>query len=278
MQTYNLKFIAAIVLFLIAGALFLVYYLNTSHSMSAKDIIITDQRSQIASSSNQVKSVTDQLNSAIAQNKDLTEKLVAAAGQVAAVQNKLDSANSQNASLQSQITSANDQVSSLKNQLTSANSQVSSLQTQLADTNSQISALKGQLTSVTSESYISTLQSQLNAANAQITSNQTILSLMAWTNIIDNASFQMNSGQEVQAASFTAAYAGYIVIKGRCSTASGYIRSENIFSGSPLINRNAFRTGDTVIIPVLPGTINVYLGNMDPTGNPTATLTIVSYY
>jgi predicted nucleic acid-binding Zn-ribbon protein len=279
MSRLDTKFvIAIIILALILGALFLVYYINASRNMTAQDVIIADQRSQIASYSNQVKSISDQLNSANTRNKELADKLATATAQIATIQSKLDSANSQSTALQSQLTSANDQVSSLKNQLTSSNAQISSLQGQLADANSQISSLKSQVTAVTSESYISNLQAKLDVANAQITSNQTMLSLMAWTNLIDNAPFQMNSGQEMQVASFSAGYAGYIAIKGRSSTASSYIRSENIFSGSPLLNRNAFRTGDTVIIPVLPGTINIYLGNTDPSGNPTANLTIVYYY
>jgi predicted nucleic acid-binding Zn-ribbon protein len=279
MSRLDTKFIIAVIIFtLILAALFLVYYINASRNMTAQDVIITDQRFQISSYSNQVKSITDQLNSANTQNKELADKLATTTAQVAMIQSKLDSVNSQTTSLQSQLISANDQVSSLKNQLTSSNSQISSLQVQLADANSQISTLKGQVTAVTSQSYISNLQAQLDTANAQIASNQKMLSLMAWTNIIDNSPFQMNSGQEVQVASFSASYAGYIVIKGRSSTISSYLRSENNFSGSTLLNRNAFRTGDAIIVPILPGTINIYLGNTDSSGNPTANLTIVYYY
>ena len=63
-----------------------------------------------------------------------------------------------------------------------------------------------------------------------------------------------------------------IVIK---SDMGDYYNDNNI---TKVKRPDVLKPGDTVIIPVLPGTVTVYLGNTDPSGNPTGTLTAVYYY
>jgi hypothetical protein len=51
------------------------------------------------------------------------------------------------------------------------------------------------------------------------------------------------------------------------------------FSGYPYNSyQHAFGTGSTLLIPVTPGTVNVYFGNAEASGTQTATITVIYYY
>jgi hypothetical protein len=86
-------------------------------------------------------------------------------------------------------------------------------------------------------------------------------------------------GQSSLVATFQVDYAGYIVVSGTSTALTGYIRVTDSYSGYPYdYYIYPFGTGTRLIIPVLPGTIEVYFGNTNLSGGVTATISIVYYY
>jgi hypothetical protein len=103
---------------------------------------------------------------------------------------------------------------------------------------------------------------------------------------LSKSSIKANPTTIIQAAgalslvtTFTADYAGYVVISGTSTTPAGYLRVVDSYSGYPYNNYTYyFGTSATVLVPILPGTVSVYFGNSGVVGSVTATLTIIYYY
>jgi uncharacterized phage infection (PIP) family protein YhgE len=193
--------------------------------------------------------------------------------------------------LQSQIDSQKTQIDTLGSQLstaqesvTSANTQISSLNSQLSSLNNQVSSAQGILTAANTQ--IATLQSQLTAANNQITdlttqnaSLQSIGTLSRTTTVTSAATLSQSPTQETSIAYFTASYAGYILVTGYSSSTTGYIRVTDSFTGYPYSSTQlSFGTGNSLYIPLLPGTVIVYFGNTETTSAVTANLNVTYYY
>ena len=179
-------------------------------------------------------------------------------------------------SLQSDNTSYKTQIASLQNQLSSANSQISSLQSQLSSGGSQVSNLQAQ---------ISSLQNQLDSATAQVTSLQnqnsslqSIVSLSQSATKANAVTINQSAGASTSIVTFTASYAGYIVVSGTSTTSNGYITVTDSFSNYPNYPGYVFGTGATRTIPILPGTVTVSFANSNLLNGATATITVTYYY
>jgi len=174
------------------------------------------------------------------------------------------------------ISRAESEISSLKSQLSSANSQVSSLEGQLSSANSQVSSLEGQLSSANSQ--VSSLEEAVTSLQSQNSNLQNIVNL-SQSLAQDTVTLNQNFGQSSLVATFQADYAGYIVISGTSTALTGYIRVTDSFGGYPYnYYIYPFGTGTRLIIPVLPGTIEVYFGNTNLSGGVTATISVVYYF
>jgi len=135
------------------------------------------------------------------------------------------------------------------------------------------------------ETDLTTAQDQLESAESQITTLQSqndflqeIVNLTQYSTKADAVIIPQAPNVNENVVSFIADYAGYVVVSGTSSTINTYIRVEDSFPGYPYREyRHYFSTGTTLKIPVLPGTISVYLMNNDPVG-ATATITVIYYY
>ncbi len=263
-------FLVALILLIVIAGLFIYYYFQTSVAISSLQSQLSDANAQVAS---------------------LQVQLLSANSQVASLQTQLSSANLQVASLQTQLSDANSQISSLQDQLAGANSQISSLQSQLSSANSQVSPLQAQLTSANAQvsslqDQISPLQAQFESANAQIFSLQdqirnlqSIVNLSQLTTQANSVTISQAAGELSTVVTFTANYAGYIVVSGTSNTSNGYIKVSDSFSAYPYSNYTyLFGTGTTFYIPVLPGTVSVSFGNTNPVNSATATISVVYCY
>jgi predicted nucleic acid-binding Zn-ribbon protein len=207
----------------------------------------------------------------------LEADLASANAQVSTLETNLASANVQVSTLETNLASANVQVSTLQSQLTSANAQVSTLETNLASANVQVSTLQSQLTSANVQ--VSSLQSQLASANAQVSSLQRIINLLESSTIASAVTINQANNTSTRIVTFTANYAGYIVVSGTSNTVNGYLLVTNSFSGYPYNDIHyTFGPSDSRMIPVLPGTVAVNFGNTNIINGATATITVVYFY
>ncbi len=197
--------------------------------------------------------------------------------QIALLTRDVSGNQSQVSSLQSQLAAVDSQLKTLQNQASSSQSLVTSLQNQLATYKSQNDSLQGKI--ALSDSQITNFQSQI--ASLQNANNElnSILNLSKFSVKANALTIYQNASASSLVASFPADYAGYIVVTGASTTATGYLTVTNSFSGYPYNNYDYyFGANSTVLIPVLPGVVSVYFGNHNVTGPVSATLTVTYYY
>jgi uncharacterized protein YlxW (UPF0749 family) len=240
----NWAFLLTVVFGVVVAGVFIYYYIQTTNIISQRNLTITTQ---------QVESVS--LNSQIT---SLENGLTTASSTIASLQGQLSST-------QSQLTSANAQILSLGNDLSAGKSQIANLQSQVSSYQNQVFSYQTQ---------IATLQSQQSQNNEL----QNIVNLAAYAAEASSVPVSQAAGQMSQVTSFTANYAGYIVVSGSSSSGSGYVRVTDTYSSYPYNSYNyPFSTSGSVFVPVLPGTITVYYGNNDAAA-VTATISVMYYY
>jgi hypothetical protein len=89
-------------------------------------------------------------------------------------------------------------------------------------------------------------------------------------------------GQDFEIASFSVRYAGYLTINGTSTSSGFYVIVTDSFGGYPLDGyQYQFGSGTSLIVPVLPGQVTLYvgapcgvLGCTLSGGNYSATLTV----
>ncbi len=120
------------------------------------------------------------------------------------------------------------------------------------------------------------LQNQLDHANSEKDTLQQIIDLKVSSPIISDKTFNEQAGSTNELASFTAQYAGYVLISGKSTSDNIYfdvLNNENIDSYS-------FLDGSFRIVPILPGYVKIMLkipAGLSTSSIPT-TLTITYYY
>ncbi len=153
----------------------------------------------------------------------------------------------------------------------------------IASLNQQISALQDQIdsTSSTTAAYsaqISSLQSQLTQYNQSLTSLiseyqnlQKIASLSAYGSIFNNG-FSQSASETTSLWSGTIDYAGYVTIQATSNVTSTYAEVRNVFSSTySLAYNQTIGTEGTVVFAVLPGTLEVVIGNINEAASVNAT-------
>ena len=272
----NTPFLIAVIVIIIGVVGFLVY-----HSQASSTITLNE--ASIASLESQATSLGNQLTTANTEITTLQTQALADGNQINTLQNDLSTSTAQAASLQGQVTSANGQITTLQTQLATITSQAASLQTQFDTANAQLATLQTQVG--TSSTQITSLQNQLATANTQIvtlqasiTTLQSTLSLSLSTTELNESALTQAAGAETMIVSFTADNAGYVYVAGTSSSATAFIRVTGSYGGYTYTGSHIFGTSNTVIIPVLPGTVYVYFGNTDSSGTPTADISVTYDY
>jgi len=206
--------------------------------------------------------------------------LIAVSGAMAyytsSLQSQLNADNSEISSLNSQLNADNSTVSSLQSQLSSANGQVSSLQSQLLSDSNEISSL---------ESQVSNLQSQLSSASSSSSSLQSQLSSYeAIANLQDSSTLTYDQTVNQPAGSYTywtfsLSYPGYLLVDVLSSTTSNtYVTVSYSYGGSNITFTNNVGSSGMVLVPVLPSSAVVEVGNTNFINGATETVTITYYY
>lgn len=167
---------------------------------------------------------------------------------------------------------------------------VSSLESQIAQQDNTILSLNSQISSLTSQvsslnSQVLSLQSSLNQSNNSLVSLEEVLlyyrsivylnetmSLFATQAVIQDA----NTSTTVFNGSIY--YAGYVSVGVVSSSNTTYAQVVYSYHGVNYNHTETVGTSGTASFPVLPGEIEIRIGNTEPVENVTATVSATYYY
>ena len=162
-------------------------------------------------------------------------------------------------------------------------SQIAEKDQTIASLNQQIATLQEQIdsTSSTTVAYlaqISSLQSELAQCNQSLTSLiseyqnlQKIASLSAYGSMFNNG-FSQDANSSTSLWSGTIDYAGYILIEATSNVTSNYAQVHNVFGSTYALAYNqTLGMSGTVVFAVLPGTLEIVIGNVNQAAAVNAT-------
>jgi uncharacterized coiled-coil protein SlyX len=179
-------------------------------------------------------------------------------------------ANQQSSDLQSQIADQDSTIASLNSQVSSLNTQVSSLATQVA-------SLKSSLEQSYSLSDVQNITAELNQ---QISDYQAMLSLSKSGYLIQNYPMNQTAGTATAIYNDYLDYAGYVGVQVESNSSTTYARvmyalpvTEEIFDYNVTVG-----TSGSTVLPVLPGTVSIGIGNTELVDAVNVTVTAVYYY
>lgn len=194
----------------------------------------------------------EDLQNQIAQLEAESETLQA---QIQDLQEESSVLRSQNTELQNEISTKESQIEDLQRQVDSLNSRISYLQNQIALRDSQILSLENQVNNLTE-----------------------IINLEKYVVLVDHETVNQPPGSYVY-WNFSVNYAGYINVTIHSSTTvNTYVRV--IWSSHGVNYNEIIRVGisGTAFFPVLPGNIEVRVGNTNLLNGATEVVTITYHY
>ena len=167
-----------------------------------------------------------------------------------------------------------------KVQLTEKENTITSLQT-------QINALEYQLSTTNSTTYVTQiayLNSQLSDLNDTLTSIyydyaslQKIVQLGTSELWYDN-SFSQSANSTTTLGTAQVDYAGYVLVQATASANTTYAEVLYTFGGINMDFNQTIGTSGTALFPLLPGTVEVRMGNINQSDPNNVTATITHYY
>jgi len=276
-----------VVIVIIAGA-FGYYFITASGTISSQSSQISSQSSVVSAQSNQISSLGSVVSSQSSQVSTQSAQISSQSGQISAQTAQIATQAALIAADNTQIANLTSKVNSLKMQVAADQAKIQTLTTGYAVANATITSLNSQIASLNTE--ISALDSQIAGLQAQVSILQSITGLSSSTTEV-NAQFFYTTGNAL-VVTFTANYAGYVAMT--VTSASDYSNEGGTIHITYALNVNSpYYSGiyipsqgffypfggipDTLIFPVTPGTITLYLGTSDLT-QQSATLSVIYYY
>jgi archaellum component FlaC len=212
----------------------------------------------------------DSYDAAVKEANELRDQLSDTSDQLSDTSDQLSDTSDQLSVVQTALADAQDDINSYKSEISSLQDEITDYESQVADYESQIAPLQYELES--KDYQITYLQNQIAHLNE-------IGDLSLYSTEADAVYITMITSVKTPVVSFTADYAGYIVISGTSSSFWGVIFVTESFDGYPFNNyQYDFGKGATLIVPVLPGTITVYFATTQASELVVATITVDYYY
>jgi len=217
-----------------------------------------------------------------AQVEDLTSKNQALQNQVQSLQNDKASLQSQLDQLQNQLNELiqeRDNLIAQVNNLTEIKrqleAQVQDLQEENADLTQEIQDLQNQIDQLNEE--IQQLNQKIDELNDQIQDLYKIINLELQTTIAsETINLPYNYYYKV---TFYANYSGYLIFRWTATVENLTIYVEGYYEGNYYVPRYRYlEAGGAIIIPVLPGRVNVYLINDIASQGATITYELIYVY
>ncbi len=167
---------------------------------------------------------------------------------------------------QAQLTEKENTIISLQTQINALEYQLSTINTttyvaQIAYLNSQITELNDTLTSIYSD-YAS-LQKIVQLGSSEV-----------WY----DSSFSQNANETIMLGIAQVDYAGYVVVRATASANTTYAEVLYTFGGIDMDFNQTVGTSGTALFPLLPGTVEVRVGNINQSDANNVNATITYYY
>ncbi len=172
---------------------------------------------------------------------------------------------------QTQITDKDQAIAALNQQITALQLQLNRMAanaSQISELNSRIAYLTAQLTAFNA-SY-SELQGDYQES-------QSLLNLARSENIY-NDSLTQNPSASTSIFSSSSLYAGYIVLTATSNSSSTYAQIRYTYNNLAFDYNKTVGASGTVLFPILPTTIEITIGNLNPTDGNDVNATATIYY
>jgi hypothetical protein len=173
---------------------------------------------------------------------------------------------------QSQVTGKDNTIAALNDTIARLNTELA--QAQAANTTnaqayaSQIASLNQQITSLTAS---------ISDYNSSYYDLQQIVQL-ANSGIMNQTSFTQDANGITTLWANTVDYAGYVVIQAQSTADSTYAQVLNTYKTYNLNFSQTIGTNGTAVFPILPGTLQVIIGNVNQTASNSGNVTVTFYY
>ena len=166
----------------------------------------------------------------------------------------------------------------------------SALESQLAEKDSTIASLNSSVTALQNlvaryvtyfnESYSnsSDLDAQIASLNAQIAVLNNYLNLNASGLLLNNQAVNQAAGANTTVFNDVLPYAGYVSVDVQSNSATTYVEVLYSAFGVNYDENQTVGTSGTAAFPVLPGTIEIRIGNTDTSGTVTGTVTATYHF
>ncbi len=169
----------------------------------------------------------------------------------------------------------------LDSQMTAKDNTINDLRAQISQLESQLNNSTGN--SETTQAYlnqINQLNLQLSHLNSSYVAANSIAQLQQ-----SGLLYSASSGAITQAANSTTNlwndqldYAGYVVVQATATANTTYAEALYSFSGSNFDLNQTIGTSGTALFPVLPGPVQINIGNINQNDTNTITVTATYYY
>jgi exonuclease VII small subunit len=150
---------------------------------------------------------------------------------------------------------------SLESQVAEKNTAIAALSSQVASLNSQISSLEDSLAE--SELNISTLEEGVEILNSQIQGYLNILYLNASMYLFLEEPVSQNASTSTVVFQYQLEYAGYVVVSAQSTSNTTYVQLLYSSYGVNYDHNVTVTTSGTAYFPVLPGEVEIRVGNTD---------------
>ena len=166
-------------------------------------------------------------------------------------------------------------VSNLESQITEKDNTISSLNTQLAALQSTLGQVANEIT--TKDSQIAALNSTISGYNAAILDYRKIILLQA-SGLLYNQEITQDASNYTVIWNNPVEYAGYVTVAVQSSSNTTYVETVYSSYGVNFDYNMTVGTSETAAFPVLPGLVEIRVGNTELAGTITAAITATYYY
>ena len=161
--------------------------------------------------------------------------------------------------------------------INSLQAQIANKDTTIASLNSQITSLQNSLNNQNSNNATDNT-AEIDQLNSQVAYYYSVSHLNESDPMISSQTFTQDPSANTVIWQDAVNYAGYIAVTAQASSNTTYIQTDYIYSGVNYNQTITVGTSGTAYFPVLPGMLDINLGNMEPTNSNTGTVSAIYYY
>jgi hypothetical protein len=169
------------------------------------------------------------------------------------------------------------QITTKDNRINDLNARISQLESSLVNNSTSVSG--------TTQAYtdqISQLNSELSDLNASYVAANSIAQLqqsgLLYSSSTSGTSIVQNANSTTSLWNDQLDYAGYVVVQATATANTTYAEAIYSFSGVNFDLNQTLGTSGTAIFPILPGPVQINIGNINQSDTNTITVTATYYY